>query len=98
MMGPARMGGGAGPEACPMLQGGAAAQAPAAITEAEARTRAEEYAKEHLPGFSVERVVPFQGRRMSAYEVELKGPKGETRILHVNPWGDVVPFRGSARG
>jgi hypothetical protein len=43
-------------------------------------------------------VVPFQGRRMSAYEVELKGPKGETRILHVNPWGEVVPFRGSARG
>jgi hypothetical protein len=99
-MGPGWMGpgygGGYGPGACPMLQGEAAA--PAAITEDEAKARAEEFVKEFMPGFSVEKVVPFQGRRMSAYEVEVKGPKGETRLLHVNPWGEVVPFRGRARG
>jgi hypothetical protein len=28
------------------------------------------------------------------YTIELKGPKGETRTLHVNPWGNVIPFGG----
>ena len=51
-------------------------------------------AKEYLPGFTVETVLPFAGRHMLAYQAELKGPEGETRTLHVNPWGNVVPFAG----
>ena len=42
----------------------------------------------------MEKVLPFGGRRMLAYQVELKGPKGETRTFHVNPWGNVMPFPG----
>ncbi len=70
------------------------AQAPARLTEEEAKARAEEYAKQYLPGFTVDKVLPFTGRRMTAYQVELKGPGGETRTFHVNPWGNVMPFAG----
>ncbi len=99
MMGPGSAGGGAGPAGCPMFMA-AQAQGPAAgrITEDEAKALAEEYAKSYLPGFTVERVLPFQGRRMVAYQAELKGPGGEKRILHINPWGNVVPFGGPTKG
>ena len=50
------------------------------------------YAEKYFKGYTVERVLPFAGRMGTAYQVELKGPKGETRILHVNPWGGVRPF------
>jgi hypothetical protein len=29
------------------------------------------------------------------YSVELKGPKGESRTLHITPFGGVMPFGGS---
>jgi len=34
---------------------------------------------------------------MAMYSVELKGPKDEVRVLHVNPWGNVMPFGGPGR-
>jgi len=37
-------------------------------------------------------VLPFTGHMGTAYQAELKGPKGETRVLHVTPWGGVRPF------
>lgn len=91
MMGPGMMGGAAAPAARPAMAA-AQRQAPARVTQEEAKALVEAYVKEYLPGFTVERVLPFGGRRMLAYQVELKGPKGETRTFHVNPWGNVMPF------
>lgn len=97
MMGPRWGGAGGGPGSCPMAAGAVTAPgAPAAatpITEEKAKEVATEYAAKYFKGFTVERVLPFAGRLHTAYQVELKGPKGETRILHVNPWGNVRPFR-----
>lgn len=31
---------------------------------------------------------------MTMYQAELKGPKDEARILHINPWENVMPFGG----
>ena len=91
------MGGGMG-----MMQGGgpggggcagrAAGQQGEAITEERATALANEYVARHFQGYTVERVLPVQGRFHTMYEVELKGPAGEKRMLHVNPWGGVRPF------
>ncbi|MBI4635654.1 MAG: PepSY domain-containing protein [Candidatus Rokubacteria bacterium] len=91
-MGPGMMGaaGGAG---CPGMAG-ATSTAPQAITEEKAKELATEYAARYFKGFTVERVLPFAGRLHTMYQVELRGPKGETRVLHVNPWGGVMPFGG----
>jgi hypothetical protein len=86
MMG--RMGG--GPGACPAWAAGGTA--PEAVTEEKAKELATAYAAKYFKGYTVERVLPFEGRRATMYQVELKGPKGETRVLHVNPWGNVRPF------
>lgn len=85
-MGPGMMGG------APCAAWGAQAAAPEAVTEEKARALATEYAATYFKDYTVERVLPFQGRFRTAYQVELKGPKGETRVLHVNPWGQVRPF------
>jgi hypothetical protein len=86
-----RMGAGSGPGACPMF-GATDAAAAEAVTEDKAKEVATAYADKYFNGFTVERVLPFQGRFATAYQVELKGPKGETRLLRVNPWGHVQPF------
>jgi hypothetical protein len=87
-MGPGMMGGGA----CPGFAANAGAGTDKAVTEDEARKAATEYAAKYFPGYAVERVLPFTGRLATMYRVELKGPKGETRVLHVNPRGNVMPF------
>jgi len=94
-MGPGMMGGGWQTN-CP----GAAAygQAPESqITEERAKELAQQYADQYLKGFTVERVLPFSGRGGTMYSVELKGPEGQVRSFHVNPWGNVMPFGGPAR-
>ena len=63
-----------------------------AITEEKAAALATEYAAKYFKGYTVERVLPIQGRFRTMYQVELKGPKDEKRVLHVNPWGGVRPF------
>jgi hypothetical protein len=63
-----------------------------AVTEEKAREVAAAYVAKYFKGFTVERVLPFEGRWATAYRVELKGPNGEMRVLHVNPWGRVHPF------
>lgn len=92
-MGPGRMGGWAG-GGCPGWSAaqGQAGETPEAITEEKAQELATEYTSKYLKGFAVERVLPFAMRAGTMYQVELKGPKGEKRILHVNPWGQVRPF------
>lgn len=85
-----RMGG--GPGVCPGFAAATGATAPEAVTEDKAKALATEYADKYFKGYTIERVLPFEGRRGTAYQVELKGPGGDKRVLHVNPWGSVRPF------
>jgi hypothetical protein len=88
---------GGGPGGCPMAGtwgAGATNEPAAAVTEDKAKEIAAEYVAKYMTGYTIERVLPFSGRFRTAYQVELKGPKGETRLLHVNPWGGVRPFGG----
>ncbi len=80
---------------CPGMTG--AGVTAGSITEEQAKTLAQTYADTYLQGFTVEKVLPFTGRHGMAYSVELKGPKDETRVLHVNPFGGVMPFGGPGR-
>lgn len=106
MMGPRMMGAGGGPGgrgpgaqygegACPLF-GGQPAEA-TGVTEDRAKELAQAYADQYLKGFTVERVLPFGGPRGTMYSVELKGPDGQVRTFHINPWGNVMPFGGPAR-
>ena len=94
-MGPGMMGGQGGPGAagCPGFTAGTPTEA---ITADKAKEIAQKYADEYLKGFTVERVLPFTGMHHTMYSVELKGPKDEVRTLHINPWGNVMPFGGPA--
>ena len=60
----------------------------------QAKALAQQYAEQNLKGFTVSKVQPFTGMHMAMYSVELKGPQGETRGLHVHPWGNVMPLDG----
>ena len=90
-------GGPGGAWTCPGWSAAAGQAAPEAITEEKAKELAQQYADQYLKGFTVERVLPFTGRRGTMYSVELKGPEGQMRTFHVNPWGNVMPFGGPAR-
>jgi len=99
-MGPGMMGGGMGPGmmGSGMMGGASDQQAPAAqITEEKAKELAEQYASQYLKGFTVERLLPFTGMHGTMYSVELKGPEGQVRTFHINPWGNVMPFGGPQR-
>jgi hypothetical protein len=87
--GPGRMAGGA---PCAGYSDGAAE-----VTESKAKELATNYADENLKGFKVERVLPVTGMRRTMYSVELKNDAGEVRTLHVNPFGNVMPFGGPRR-
>jgi hypothetical protein len=69
--------------------------APEGVSIDKAKQIAKEYTEKYLPGFTVERVLPFTGMRHTMYGVELKGAKDEVRYLHINPWGGVMPFAGA---
>ena len=94
--GPGMMGCGWGPGtggqcSCP----GAGGQAANQVTEESAKQLAQQYADAYLKGYAVDKVLPFTATGgWTAYSVELKGPKDEVRILHVNPWGNVMPVGG----
>jgi hypothetical protein len=107
-MGPGMMGGGWGPRGmmggqaggwgCPGWAGAATQGTGAeAITPDRAKELAQQYADQYLKGFTVERVLPFTGWRGTMYSVELKGPEGQVRTFHINPWGNVMPFGGPGR-
>lgn len=93
-MGPGMMGGGgrgwmAGGAPCAGVTGAATE-----INEEKAKELATAYAGQYLKGFTVERVLPVTGGVHTMYSVELKSETGELRTLHVNPWGNVMPFGG----
>jgi len=89
MMGGGHMGSG-------MMGGDSGKGSAPAITGEQAQQAAVEYVSQYLPGFAVTRTVPLTGMHMTMYQAEISGPGGETRILHINPWGNVMPFAGSA--
>ncbi len=78
-----------------MMGGNTGQGAAPEITVGQAQKAATEYATQYLPGFTVQRTIPLTGMHMTMYQAELSGPGGETRILHVNPWGNVMPFAGA---
>lgn len=98
MMGPGMMGQG-GAYGCPGMGWYGQGQAPASqVGPDNAKEIAQTYANQYLQGFTVDKVLPFTGMGgMTMYSVELKGPKDEVRTLHVNPWGQVMPFGGPWR-
>ena len=81
-----------GPAEAPCWQAGAAGATATQVTEQKAKELATDYATKYLPGFTVDKVLPFTGMHHTMYQVELKGPQGELRTLHINPWGQVMPF------
>ncbi len=89
-MGPGMMGGGG----CP---GMVATGTGTPVTEERAKALAQEYADTYLKGYTVEKVLPWTGRHGTMYSVELKGPGDEVRVLHINPFGAVMPFGGPWR-
>ena len=91
------MGGAAGTPGCPGMAAAGTATPPAPVTEEKAKELAQEYADKYLPGFTVEKVLPFTMGHGTGYSVELKGPKEEVRTFHINPWGNVMPFGGPGR-
>jgi hypothetical protein len=60
------------------------------VTEDQAKAIAQKYVDEQFKGFTVEKVVPSTGMPRTMYTVELKGPKGERKTLHVSPFGHVM--------
>jgi len=95
-MGPGMMGG-PGQMGCPGMAASGQQQGAAQVTEEQAKTMAQQYADQYLKGFKVEKVLPFAGRHGAMYSVEMQGPDGQVRTLHVNPWGNVMPFGGPSR-
>jgi hypothetical protein len=68
------------------------------VDEKKAKELPQSYATQYLQGFTVDKVLPFTGMGgMTMYSVELKGPRDEVRVLHVNPWEQVMPFGGPWR-
>jgi len=94
MMGGPGMG---GPANCPGMT--AVGVTATAITQEKATEIAKEYAEKTLPGYTVEKVTPFPVRHgtLTAWSVELKGPKGEKNFLHVSPFGAVMQAGGWQR-
>ena len=80
--------GGRGPGHGPCVQQGGAAPA-VAIDDAKAKQLANDYVKNNLTGYQVEKLVKFERPRGTMYQVEVKGPQGEIQYLHINPFGDV---------
>jgi hypothetical protein len=90
-MGPHMMAHGAGPMG--MSPGMHSGVMPATqVSEEQVKAIAQKYVDEQLKGFTIEKVVPSTGMPRTMYTVELKGPKGESKTLHVSPFGHVMPF------
>lgn len=95
-MGPGMMGPGMGyGQMGPGMMGSSGATQ---ITEDKAKELAQQYVSNYLKGYTVDKVLPMtNGMGMTMYSTELKGPQGDLRILHVNPWGGVMPYGGPWR-
>ena len=93
-MGPGMMGPGMGSGQMGMMGSAGGAQ----ITEEKAKELAQQYASNYFKGYTLDKVLPMtNGMGMTMYSAELKGPQGDLRILHINPWGGVMPYGGPWR-
>ena len=93
-MGPGMMGPGMGQMGPGMMGSTGATQ----ITEERAKELAQQYVNGYLKGYTLDRMLPItNGMGMTMYAAELKGPQGEFRTLHVNPWGGIMPYGGPGR-
>ena len=88
-MGPHMMAQGRGPMGPGMHRG---AMNATQVSEDQAKAIAQKYVDEQLEGYTIEKVVPSTGMPRTMYTVELKGPKGESKTLHISPFGHVMPF------
>ncbi|MCA1928244.1 MAG: PepSY domain-containing protein [Calditerrivibrio sp.] len=62
------------------------------LSETDAKKAIEEFMKNNLKGFSIEKIEKFQVPRGTAYYATVTDKKNSFQI-HVNPWGNVVgPF------
>lgn len=62
------------------------------LSEADAKKAIEEFMKNNLKGFTIEKIEKFQVPRGTAYYATVTDKKNSFQI-HVNPWGNVVgPF------
>jgi len=95
-MGPGMMGGWSGGYGYPGYGAPGVTPQQSQLTTDQAKGLAQQYADQYLKGFKVDKVLPFNVPTGTAYSVELKGPKDEVRVLHINPWGNVMPFVGPA--
>ena len=93
-MGPGMMRGGQGPGNPPCGGWNGPGSAQTQVTEENAKAAAQQYVDKYFTGYKLDRVLPFAGRGMTMYQAELTGPNGESRILRINPWGNVMPFGG----
>lgn len=94
-MGPGMMRGGGPYGAPPCGNWGGPGGASAQVTEENAKAAVTQYAEKYFKSYKVDRILPFAAMNgMTMYQAELTGPNGESRILHVNPWGNVMPFGG----
>ena len=88
-MGPHMMAQGAGPMG-PGMHGGA--MNATRVSEDQAKAIAQKYVDEQLKGYTIGKWGQSTGMPRTMYTVELNGPKGESRTLHISPFGHVMPF------
>ncbi len=68
------------------------------VNEEHAKELAQDFAEQYLPGFRVERIVPFEVYQI-VYSVDLQNSGGEHRTLRINPFGEVSdPWRCRLQG
>jgi hypothetical protein len=68
------------------------------VSEDEAKAIARKYVDEQFKGYTIEKVIPSTGMPRTMYTVELKGPKGESKALHISPFGHVMPIGAGPHG
>lgn len=76
---------------CPRFNGQAADIKP--VTKEEAKKKADDYIAKNLKGYKIDKTEEFQTPRFKVYNFIVKDAAGNTFILRVNPWGNVMgPF------
>jgi hypothetical protein len=91
MMGPYMMAQAGGGPIGPGMHGPGAMHG-AQITEDQAKAIGQKYVDEQFKGFTIDKIVASTGMPHTMYTIELKGPQGETKTLHVSPFGHVMPL------
>lgn len=63
------------------------------VTKEEAKKKADEFVAKNLKGYKIDKTEEFQTPRFKVYSFTVKDASGNTFMLRVNPWGNVMgPF------